>query len=102
MEEMSAAAEPEPTFDAVLEALSGHPQTRAWAVRHSLELKQAFYDALEVAKASGDDLQPFSAERAAQAIRQLARLGGTRFPIKLERPCCSKKPFIFPFCNPSC
>lgn len=102
MGEMSAAAEPEPTFDAVLEALAGRPHTKAWAVRHRRELKKAFDDALEAAKASENDLQPFSAESAAQAIWHLARFRGARFPVKLARPCCSKKPFIFPFCNPAC
>lgn len=117
MTDLAAAA---PDFNAAIEALGKLPPVQQrWLDRNRAALQLAFDQALSGALNEGRELEPFQTEAAAKALRRMilrqsrptARLGRNPMtgspvslrPVKLfKRPCCSRYPGTYPFCNPDC
>ncbi|GAB7552078.1 hypothetical protein NRB_15800 [Novosphingobium sp. 11B] len=98
----TAAAAGEPSFSGVLKGLDDGSQLKNWGLKFEKELTKVFDQNLGHAKREGQPLAPFQPEPAAKALGRLAVRENGNYRTKFIRPCCKKKPFIWPFCNPKC
>lgn len=91
-----------PAFTEFMEYVAARePRLHRWAVRNQTSLQAAYEDSLS---RSDVDLAAYDLAQLLRALSVAARpqfgIGPFRRPFR--RPCCSKRPFIYPFCNRSC
>lgn len=91
-----------PTFAEFMEYVATRdPRLHRWAVRFHDPLQAAFEESL-----SRNDAN-LAAYSLPNLLRALSRAAGPRFRLlsnlrPFSRPCCSKRPFIYPFCDRGC
>ena len=98
----AAAAAAEPNFGAVMDSLENDSPLKNWVVQFRTKLQADYEENLRVTQDRQESLEPFQPERALVALRRVAFRQNGVIRKRFERPCCKKKPFTWPFCNPDC
>lgn len=106
MTEGEAAAEELPEFSDLLEYVEVRsPDLHEWALAHEPDLRAAYNEARAQVGRGERRAQDFAVERTYSALLRVARVrvaGVVGFRRSFRRPCCTKMPFTYPFCNPGC